>query len=172
MAAHYEQAADWLHDTGSPERESEQTMTTDIRHRIGIYAPQEEVHRALATTEGVASWWTRGTTGDATEGGKLLLSFGERGDLVLEVVEDALDRVEWRCLEGPDEWLVTSFAFELDQQGDETVVLFTQGGWAEPVPFQAHCTTKWGQFLLGMKSLLEGGQATPYPGEPQISSWD
>ena len=59
----------------------------------------------------------------------------------------------------------------LDLRGDETVLDFTQGGWAEPVPFQAHCTTKWGLFLLGMKSLLEGGQATPYPGELQISSW-
>jgi uncharacterized protein YndB with AHSA1/START domain len=151
--------------------ESEQTMT-DIRHRLGIYAPQEQVHHALATTEGVASWWTRDTTGDATEGGKLLLNFGGPDRrLVLEVVDVTPDRIEWRCLEGPDEWLVTTFTFELTRQGDETVLLFTHGGWSESVPFQAHCSTKWAFFLLGMKSLLEGGEATPFPGELQISSW-
>ena len=40
---------------------------SDIRHRLGIYAPQAKVHQALATTEGLASWWTRDTTGDADE---------------------------------------------------------------------------------------------------------
>jgi uncharacterized protein YndB with AHSA1/START domain len=145
---------------------------TDIRHRLGIYAPQQKVHDALATTAGVASWWTRHASGDASQGGKLLLSFGGPDrSLVFEVVEVTPDRIEWRCLEGPDEWLVTSFTFELAAQGDETVVLFTQGGWPEPVPFMAHCSTKWAYFLLGMKSLLEGGEATPFPGELQISSW-
>ena len=48
----------------------------DIRHRLGINAPQHQVHEALATTEGVASWWTRDAQGDATEGGKLELYFG------------------------------------------------------------------------------------------------
>jgi uncharacterized protein YndB with AHSA1/START domain len=147
-------------------------MTTDIRHRLGIDAPLEQVHQALATTEGVASWWTRDTTGDATEGGQLLLCFGGPDRrLVLEVVEVTPDRIEWRCLEGPDEWLVTRFVFELAQDGDETVLLFTHGGWHEAVPFQAHCSTKWAYFLLGMKAMLEGGEATPFPGELQISSW-
>ena len=144
----------------------------DIRHRIGIAVPQAQVHRALATTEGVASWWTHDTHGDAGEGGKLLLQFGgpERR-LVLEVVEVAADRITWSCLEGPDEWLGTTFTFELSRAEDETVVLFTHGGWRESVPFLAHCTTKWGYFLLGMKAELEHGQGTPFPGDLQISSW-
>ncbi len=144
----------------------------DIRHRIGITAPQQQVHEALATTEGVASWWTRDAQGDATEGGKLELYFGrpERG-LVLEVVEVSADRVRWRCLEGPDEWLGTTFTFELSHADGETVVLFTHAGWREAVPFLAACSTKWAYFLLGLKSGLEGGEATPYPGDLHISRW-
>jgi uncharacterized protein YndB with AHSA1/START domain len=145
---------------------------SDIRHRIGIEAPQEEVHRAFATVDGVASWWTTETRGDAGVGGTLLLYFGsDDARLTLDVVAVTPDRIEWRCATGPDEWLDTTFTFELSRVDDETVVLFTHGGWREPVPFQAHCSTKWAYFLLGVKSMLEGGKATPFPGELKISSW-
>jgi uncharacterized protein YndB with AHSA1/START domain len=146
---------------------------TDIRHRISVKAPQEQVHRALTTTEGIGSWWTQDIEGDGGEGGKLRLSFGG-GDrqLALEVVRVTPDLIEWRCLEGPDEWLPTTFTFELEREAGETTVLFTNAGWVEAVPFTHHCTTKWGSYFLGLKSLLEGGEAAPYPGDVHISSWD
>jgi hypothetical protein len=144
----------------------------DILHRIGIDAPQDQVHRAVATPAGIASWWARDTTGDAGVGAKFQVSFGEGRDLTFEVVQDTADRVEWRCVEGPDEWQMTPFVFELEQTPDETILLFSQRDWpAGSTPFQAHCSTKWGVFLVGIKAMLEGGAATPYPGELQISSW-
>ena len=92
-----------------------------IRHRIGINAPQHQVHQAFATVAGVASWWTHDVTGDDTVGGKLLLYFGRpEPRLVLEVVELTDDRVGWRCLEGPDEWVGTTFTFELSHADGET----------------------------------------------------
>ena len=60
--------------------------------------------------------------------------------------------------------------FALDHSGDETVLNFTHA-WREPCEFMGHCSMKWAVFLLGLKSSLEGGKATPFPGEPQISSW-
>ena len=32
-------------------------------------------------------------------------------------------------------------------------------------------STKWAYFLLGLKAGLEGGSATPYPGDMAISTW-
>jgi uncharacterized protein YndB with AHSA1/START domain len=145
---------------------------SDIRHRIGITTPQERVHGALATRDGVASWWSRDAEGDADEGGKLLFYFGRpEPRLELEVLAVTSDRIQWRCLHGPDEWLDTTITFELSHADGETVILFTHGGWRQPVPFQAHCSTKWAYFLLGLKSLLEGGHATPHPGDLLISRW-
>jgi len=144
----------------------------DIRHRIGIEAPQAQVHQALATKDGVASWWSRDAEGDAAEGGKLVFHFGRpEPRLELEVLEVTPDRVQWRCLYGPNEWLDTTITFELDENDGETAVLFTHAGWREAVPFEAHCSTKWAYFLLGLKSLLEDGQATPFPSDRQISRW-
>ena len=157
---------------------------TAIRHRIGIRAPQERVHEAIATAEGVASWWTSKTTGDGREGGTMHLSFNgadsgvdgtfgvDDRSMVIEVVSVTPDRIEWRCAAGPEEWLVTDFVFELSRESDETVVLFTQGGWAEPVPFQAHCSAKWAVYLLSLKSLLERGQGRAFPNDVHVSAWD
>ena len=43
--------------------------------------------------------------------------------------------------------------------------------WREPAEFMHHCSTKWAYFLLGLKAGLEGGSATPYPGDMAISTW-
>jgi hypothetical protein len=79
-------------------------------------------------------------------------------------------RVVWSCERGPAEWVGGTIAFDPEQSGDETVLKFAQT-WREPVDFVFHCSTKWGFFILGLKASLEGGKATPYPVELQISSW-
>jgi hypothetical protein len=142
-----------------------------IRHRVGIHAPQAEVLAKLTTIDGLATWWTRDVTGDPALGGELQFFFGgTEPSLVATVVEATCDRVAWSCDKGPDEWVGGTIAFDLEHSGDETVLKFTQT-WRQPVDFMFHCSTKWGFFLLGLKASLEGGKATPYPGELQISSW-
>jgi uncharacterized protein YndB with AHSA1/START domain len=153
---------------------AEPTTTTQIRHRIGMDVPQEQVHRALATTEGLASWWTSDTTGDAGEGGTLTFTFGAPDRvIVFEVLDVARDRIVWRGLPGgPPEWVDTTVTFELARDGEETVLVFTHAGWREPGWFQAHCSTKWATYLVSLKALVDTGQGAPFPGDVRISSWD
>jgi uncharacterized protein YndB with AHSA1/START domain len=148
----------------------------NIRHRVGIAAPPARVYEALATTEGLKSWWTRDTEGDPKKGGTLRFFFGgSEPGASMNVVELVPDRhVGWRCVQGPDEWVGTNLTFDLkpsDAEG-ETVVLFEHADWREPVEFMYHCSTKWGYFLLGLKGWLEGGQSVAYPNDLHISSWD
>ena len=44
-------------------------------------------------------------------------------------------------------------------------------GWAEPVEFMYHCSTKWAVFLLSLKQLLETGHGAPDPDDVKISDW-
>jgi uncharacterized protein YndB with AHSA1/START domain len=142
----------------------------EIRHRVGIQAPRAEVLAKLTTIEGLASWWTR-VVGDPGVGGKLQFFFGgPEASFVAEVVEVTGERVVWRGVAGPAEWVDGLITFDLEENGDETVLKFTQS-WREPVDFMFHCSTKWAFFLLGLKASLEGGNGTPFPGELQISSW-
>jgi uncharacterized protein YndB with AHSA1/START domain len=144
----------------------------DIRHRVGTSAPRQAAYDAFATTEGLAGWWTE-VTGDAAEGGSLRFQFGQpERSVTMQVVEaKPAERVTWRCVSGPDEWVDTTIDFQLHDDGDETVVVFTHGGWREPVEFMHHCSTKWAVFLVGLKQGLDGGTATPFPNEAVISSW-
>ena len=145
----------------------------DIRHRVGIGAPQDRIYQALTTPEGLSGWWTREVGGDPGVGGKLHFFFGPPDAVtVMEVTELVPGkRVGWRCVGGPDEWVGTDITFDLTYADGETVVLFTQAGWREPVPFMHHCSTKWAVLLLGLKAGLEGGKATPCPDDLSISSW-
>jgi uncharacterized protein YndB with AHSA1/START domain len=144
----------------------------EIRHRVGIQARQEAVYRALATSEGLASWWTTAVEGQSEPGSELRFFFGDsKPGAVMRVVAQEPGRVAWRCVQGPDEWLGTEVSFDLKASDGETVVLFGHNGWREPTEFLAHCSTKWGQFLLGLKAGLEGGKAVPYPDNPPASSW-
>jgi uncharacterized protein YndB with AHSA1/START domain len=145
----------------------------DIRHRVGISVPPARVFAALTTREGLASWWTTELDGDPTQGGMLQFFFGGPDpSAVMEVVEFVpTERVVWECVKGPDEWVGTRITFDLESDEAETVLLFTHAGWREPVAFMHPCSTKWGYFLIGLKTGLEGGASTPYPGDLSISSW-
>ncbi len=145
----------------------------DIRHHVGIDAPTGQVYAAVATLDGLASWWTRDVRGDDRPGGRLAFGFGRpEPSAVMEVIERQPELlVRWRCVEGPQEWVGTSISFELREGDKETGLLFTHAGWSEPGTFLHHCSTKWALFLLGLKHGLEGGTATPWPNDPAISTW-
>jgi uncharacterized protein YndB with AHSA1/START domain len=145
----------------------------DIRHRVGIAAPQSRVYEELTTTEGLSRWWTRDLDGDPKQGGTPRFFFGAAEPAAVMDVIDTTEpsHVGWRCAEGPEEWVGTDLRFDLSRSGDETVVVFTHGDWRQPVEFMHHCSTKWAYFLLGMKAGLEGGEATAFPRDMKISSW-
>jgi hypothetical protein len=143
----------------------------DILHRIGVLAPLADVRRALATTAGLAGWWTSDTSGDAEPGGKLAFRFGEAGGFDMEVLESSSTTVRWRVLDGPADWVGTEIAWHLEQCGDYAVVRFLHEGWAEQTEPMAHCSTKWATFLMSLKELVETGTGRPHPHDVRISDW-
>jgi hypothetical protein len=103
----------------------------------------------------------------------LQFRFGDRGGFDMKVLElDPDRRILWQVVEGPAEWIGTKVDWELRQEGDWTLVFFKHQGWKEPVEFMHHCSTKWGTFLVSLKSLLETGKGAPYPNDIKIDSWE
>src|SRR5258708_31346777 len=88
----------------------------DILHRISIDAPREAVHDLVATTDGIARWWTgRPLEGDSTVGSRFAVFFGDADTpaAVMEVQSDMADEIVWRAIEGPDPWIDTLITFSL-----------------------------------------------------------
>jgi uncharacterized protein YndB with AHSA1/START domain len=146
----------------------------DILHRVGIETPTpEKVYAALTDVDALADWWTQDTKGDGdVVSGALQFRFPPVGGFDLEVVElRPSERVLWRVVEGPEEWVGTTIDWKLHQSGDYTIVLFAHEGWKEPGEFMHHCSTKWGSFLMSLKSLVETGTGAPAPRDVQIGDW-
>ena len=63
----------------------------DILHRISIDAPSKEVHDVIASTDGIARWWTgRPVPGQHAPGSSFSVYFGDadRPAAVMRVVTD------------------------------------------------------------------------------------
>ncbi|CAM5259999.1 SRPBCC family protein [Streptomyces avidinii] len=142
----------------------------DILHRVGIRTTPEKVYEALTTVEGLAAWWTTDTSGSGDD--VLQFRFGDVGGFDMKVLDLRPNaRVRWEVIDGPAEWVGTTVDFELSQDGEWTILLFTHAGWREPVEFMNHCSTKWAIFLMSLKSLVETGAGAPHPHDVQISNW-
>lgn len=150
----------------------------DIIHRVGVKAPVSEVYTALSTVEGVASWWTKDTSGSSKIGGTIEVRFHspdrkEIGRMSMEVVAlDPNKNVHWRVTAGPEEWVRTDVIFNLSQEGEYTIVLFGHKNWREANEFMSHCSTKWATFLLSLKELVETGTGKPSPNDIKIDNWN
>lgn len=145
----------------------------EILHRIGVNAPIARVYEALATVEGISSWWTRKVKGTPQTGSEMEMRF-KNDTLIMrfrieELKPNAL--VKWSTLAGPPEWIGSTIQFALSANGDETVVLFSHFGWKEIVEYMHHCSTKWGYYMFSLKHLLEDGRGTPHPDEQPASKW-
>lgn len=55
------------------------------------------------------------------------------------------------------------------QTFEQTIVLFKQAGWREPVEFVHLCSTKWATFLLSLKDYVEKGEGHPDPRDTKIA---
>src|SRR5258706_15229061 len=76
----------------------------DILHRISIDALPQPVHDLIASTDGIARWWTgRPLTGEHIIGSSFSVYFGqaEQPAAVMQVLTDTPDHVVWRGTHGP-----------------------------------------------------------------------
>ena len=153
-------------------KEREITMP-DILHRVGIKSSSpNDAYKALTAIQDLSGWWTTDTKGESEVGGVVKFRFGDLGGFDMKVLElDPAKRVLWQVVDGPGEWIGTKVSFDLKQDGDYTIILFKHQGWKEPVEFMHHCSTKWGVFLMSLKSLVETGKGAAYPNDVLIDNW-
>lgn len=142
----------------------------DILHRVGVDGPTpERVYEALTTIDGLAGWWTTDTTGDAGVGGRIAFRFPPGGFDMEVVASTPGEHVEWKVVDGPEEWVGTTIDWRLRQEDERTIVLFQHKGWKEAVEFMHHCSTKWATYLVSLKQLVESGSGRPSPHDLRIA---
>jgi uncharacterized protein YndB with AHSA1/START domain len=143
----------------------------DILHRISIDAPPQQVHDLIASTDGIARWWTgRPLTGEHATGTRVSACFGdaEKPAAVMQVLTGTPDHVVGRVTDGPG----TRITFTIRPSGHgSTALLFTHAGWQQASEFTSGCSTNWGAYLTSLKTGAESDTFTAYPAG-EISRWD
>lgn len=132
-----------------------------IAHLVRIRAAPKEVYRRVASTAGIAEWFTEASSPNYREGGTLELRFsGEPVSFTItELTEPS--RIVWHCTTEENSWFDTDIAFEFAAQGDHTLVRFDHLGWPEVSDRFRDCSMSWAYFLESLRSLLEDGRGTP-----------
>src|SRR5687767_839637 len=105
----------------------------EILLRVPVDAEAKTIYESVATTDGVNGWWSNHTEGPEGVGSTMKVAFPDAPiTFDFEVTEEVPgERVAWRCLAGPPEWIGTEVHFDMqtDDEGS-TSVLFTHEGWA------------------------------------------
>lgn len=142
----------------------------NITHKIATPSDANAFFKAVSTVDGLKSWWTTDVSGDPSQGGVLAFRFGGEGpDFEIEALED--NRIVWRCVAGPEEWMGTQVEFRFEaEENDLTALYFTHSGWKEETPFHYHCSMKWASFMLSLKEFVELGKGRPFPDDIQIEA--
>jgi len=143
-------------------------MTVE-RIEIDLTAPPSRVYEAIATADGMRSWWTDGEVAEEV-GGISRLTFGH-GWTELRVDKLVPDsEVEWRCVDQhidhfdpTDEWVGTRIRFYLTplDGGRRTRLDFAHEGLAG-LGCEEMCAKGWDHYIrTSLSGLVEDGEGAP-----------
>jgi uncharacterized protein YndB with AHSA1/START domain len=144
----------------------------DVLHYIRIKARPDRVYAALTTPEGIHGWWTGDAQLDDHVGGEGVFRFSGAQHLT-RVRIDRLDPdrgVGWTPVESnaTGGWVGTTIAFDLEPDGEDTLVRFSHRGYAQPDDGYRIVSTAWAWYLMSLKALVETGKGAPHPAKPFV----
>jgi len=135
----------------------------DIYHQFEIRGNREAVFDAIAKAEGLNSWWTLEAGGEPVLGSEYRFYFGPEYDWLAKVVEvRSGHEIRWSLVRAMDDWLPTTFGFELADAEQGTTVRFSHTGWTSEGEHFAITSFCWGQLLNGLKNYVENGVVIPF----------
>ena len=136
----------------------------DIHQTLRIIAPADRVYQAITEQEGLRGWWTRQARAEPVVGHVNEFPFASGDFNAMRVFTlEPVSRVEWECVEGAGEWIGTRIVFQLEPDGDSTLLRFSHGGWREDTPFYRMCRRAWEYYMTSLRSYCEGGRGRPSP---------
>ena len=126
---------------------------------LTLAAPPARVFSAIATPDGLASWWTPIVSGSLAPGTRFELGFpGSRSTIELRVERarhPAL--VEWTCLghSGHPEWKGTTLEFRLGERRTGTALSFRHAGLERSLACFSASKRDWDRLLTDLRETVE-----------------
>ena len=142
-----------------------------IVFQVDIAARRDKVARAIASEEGVRSWWTEAAEVPAGTGGVMRLGFAMApAPFELRVDEASDEVVRWASVGAfPPHWAGTEVSWELAESAEPagTQVMFRHTGWPSDEGMFGATAYTWGQLMASLKAYVEtGSTAMRLPSAP------
>lgn len=139
-------------------------MTFSINHYIQLKTTKENLYQVITTSKGIQAWWTECPIYEAKVGGKTHFIFKGNGyHNIMEITQLEPNKlVEWKVLQGDEQWMDTIIRFEIIQKENGVHLRFSHNLWRQQTDFFGHCNFHWGKYLMSLKKLLETGKGEPY----------
>ena len=131
---------------------------------LRIDAGRTEVFAALTSRTQLAEWWTRQVSGSGAEGEILRFEFEGDFNPAMAVTEAIRpERLVWKCVSGAERWQDDTFAFELREKGDATILKFVQE-YTRQIDEESFgvFNHNWGYYLNSLRLFCETGSGTPF----------
>ena len=142
-----------------------QCAMVELRFTLNILANKEEVLSKLNQIDGLAAWWTQGTSGNANPGGVIHFDFANNARISVEVQDSESNEVLWKYCGSDPEWKGSFISFLVEVEGEQTVLHFRHWDIPKYTEFIARCNYSWSGYLRSLKNLCETGTGAPYGSE-------
>lgn len=136
----------------------------EIYHCLNIRTSVEKVYNALTTKTGLSGWWTKSAEVDAEVGSVSTFRFSSGAFNKMLIKKTEPGKIEWKCIDGNDEWKETKLTFELRQETEGTKVCFSHYGFREQTEYVGECSFHWAYYLTSLQQYCETGTGTPNKG--------
>jgi uncharacterized protein YndB with AHSA1/START domain len=139
----------------------------DYAKLVTFRAPREKVFDAIATVDGLRSWWTTTVTGSATKGGHIRLGYAGLDECIVMRVDETTrpSKVHWTCLAHTrfNDWSRTQVKFDLvEQTADACELNFRHVGLQPELRCYEICEPGWDRFLTSLVAYVEEGRGAPF----------
>jgi uncharacterized protein YndB with AHSA1/START domain len=138
----------------------------EIRHSTLVRAGPQQVYNALASSEGLDGWFTRGAIVEAHPGGQITFRWlnwgpdrftGQDSGPVLEAIPPRRFTFQWH----PDnESYATTVEVDFEPVEDGTIIRLREQGYQDTPSGRAafvDCAAGWGEALTLLKFYVEHG---------------
>ncbi len=135
-----------------------------IIHVLNINKSANQVYEAIATAQGLSSWWSTQVTAEERVGG--IVDFKFRGDFNPDMKITTMTpsrELAWECVAGHDKWQDDTFTFKLEEADGTTQLMFTQH-YAKEISDLDYgiYNFNWGYYLYSLKEYCETGKGKPF----------
>ena len=135
----------------------------DIFHDLPIRASANDVFDMASKPARLDEWWTLTSHGTPELGATYKLFFGNGFDWRARVTAcEPGKRFELELTDAMPDWIGTRVSFELEPNGDTTMLRFAHTGWPSATPHYRTSNCCWAMYLRILRRHLEHGERVPY----------